>query len=118
MFNILNNMEEIKKNDAATIAAENQTQMISVEQASNQMQELAKQANAKLQQLGIHAQQLESMLRDKTVDYLFKVIKYSHHFESEFVIKCIAVIENYLTQTALTEPKVEDDSDTTTTKED
>lgn len=111
-------MEEIKNLEGSAVAEEKEVQMISVEEVNKQMQELAKQANVKLQQLGAHAQQLESMLRDRTVDYLFKVVKYSHHFESEFVIKCITVIENYLTQAALTEPKVEEGSDTTTTKED
>lgn len=102
-------MEENKKIEGSAAAEEKEVQMISVEEANKQMQELAKQANGKLQQLVAHAQQIEAMLRDRTIDYLFKVVKYSQHFNSEFVYKCISVIENYLTQTALTEPKPEEE---------
>ena len=102
-------MEEFKKNEGSAIAEEKEVQMISVEEANKQMQELAKQANVKLQQLGAHAQQIEAMLRDRTIDYLFKVVEYSNHFNPEFVCKCTSVIEDYLTQTALTEPKPEEE---------
>lgn len=103
-------MEEIKKNEGSAVAEEKEVKMIPVEEVNKQMQELAKQANVKLQQLGAHAQQVEAMLRDRTIDYLFKVVKYSQHFNAEFVYKCVSVIENYLTQAALTEPKPEEEN--------
>lgn len=85
-----------------------EVKMISVEQANVQMQNVLQQANTKMQQLLSQAQQLDAMLRDKTLDHLFNVIKHFHMFKEDFVAKCSDAIEKYLTQVALTEPEKEE----------
>jgi hypothetical protein len=92
-----------------TKTAKNEVKMISVEQANAQMQNVLQQANSKMQQLAAHSQQLEAMLRDRTVEFLFKVVEHDTQFTSEFVVKCVEAIESYLTQVALTEPSTEDE---------
>ena len=87
--------------------AKNEVKMISVEQANAQMQNFMQQANTKIQQITAHAQQLDAMLRDKTVEHLFKVVEYAEHFNTEFVVKCISALESYITSIALTEPEKE-----------
>jgi hypothetical protein len=96
-------MEETKKTEEIK-----EVQMISVEQANAQMQHVLTQANTKIQQLATHTQHLEEMLRDRTLEYLFKVFKYSHMFNNDFIIKCTDAVEKYLTQVALTEPTQEE----------
>lgn len=101
-------MGETKKNaSAATTKAE--TKMISVEQANAQMQNVLQQANTKMQHLIAQNQQLDAMLRDRTVDHLFKVVEYAKQFNSEFVVKCVTALESFITQVALTEPEKEAD---------
>jgi hypothetical protein len=85
-----------------------EVKMISVEQANTQMQSVVQQYNSKLQQIVAQAQQLDAMLRDRTLDHLFKVIKYSNMFNEDFVTKCTDAVEKYLTQVALTEPEQEE----------
>lgn len=101
-------MGETKKNASAT-TAKKETKMISVEQANAQMQNVLQQANARMQQLMAQNQQLDAMLRDRTVDHLFKVIEYSEQFNTEFVVKCVTALESFITQVALTEPEKEAD---------
>ena len=101
-------MGETKKNaSAATTKAE--TKMISVEQANAQMQNVLQQANTKMQHLIAQNQQLDAMLRDRTVDHLFKVVEYAEQFNTEFVVKCVTALESFITQVALTEPEKEVD---------
>ena len=66
-----------------------EVKMISVEQANAQMQNVLQQANTKMQQLVSQAQQLDAMLRDKTLDHLFNVIKF-------IILKMIRIIMVYL----------------------
>lgn len=99
-------MGETKKN-ASTATAKAETKMISVEQANAQMQNVLQQANTRMQQLVAQNQQLDAMLRDRTVDHLFKVVEYAEQFSAEFVVKCITALEGFLTQVALTEPEKE-----------
>jgi len=113
-------MGETKKN-AGTATAKAETKMISVEQANAQMQNVLQQANTRMQQLMAQNQQLDAMLRDRTVDHLFKVVEYAEQFNSEFVVKCITALESFITQVALTEPEKEVDREevpTAPTKED
>lgn len=98
-----------KKTGTATAKAE--TKMISVEQANAQMQNVLQQANTRMQQLMAQNQQLDAMLRDRTVDHLFKVVEYSEQFNPEFVVKCVTALESFITQVALTEPEKEADKD-------
>lgn len=79
--------------------------MVPVEQVNAQMQGMMNQYNAKMQQLTAQLQQLDGLLRDRTIDHLFNVLKYAAHFNSEFVVKCVEALEKYLTQVALTEPE-------------
>ena len=79
--------------------------MIPVEQANAQMQGVVKQANQKIQQLAVQLNNVEGMLRDKTMEHLFKVVEYEHKFDPKFVDKCTQVIEQYLTKMALQEPE-------------
>ena len=81
--------------------------MISVDEANTQMKALMTQANQKMQQLAIQVQNLDSMLRDKTIENLFKVLEYAHHFTGEFVDNCAKVITDYLTKVAIETPSEE-----------
>lgn len=65
-----------------------------------QVQAVLKQAEGRMQQLVENIKQLDQMLRDKTIDQLFEVLKYSVHFEPEFVEKCAECIKTYLTNVA------------------
>lgn len=78
--------------------------MIPASEADAQLKALMSKANAQIQQLAMQAQNLENMLRDKTIDNLFKVLEYSHNFETAFVEKCAGVITEYLTKVALESP--------------
>lgn len=93
-------MGETKK----STKSENSVKMISVDQANAQMQEVVKQANTQMQQMVVKVQQLDAMLRDRTVEHLFKVVEFADNFNTEFVVKCTNAIEHFLTQVALTEP--------------
>lgn len=97
--------EKITKLPGAAKEEKNSPKMISVEEAQAQLQAVVKQAQGRMQQMGMQINNLESMLRDKTIDNLFKVLEYSHNFNTEFVEKCASVIESYLTKMALEEPK-------------
>lgn len=103
-------MGETKKN-AGTATAKAEPKMISVEQANAQMQNVLQQANTRMQQLMAQNQQLDAMLRDRTVDHLFKVVEYSEQFSAEFVVKCVTALESFITQVALTEPEKEADKE-------
>lgn len=94
--------------DNKKIKEAEEVKMVSVEQANAQMQSVVQQYNNKLQQIATQAQQLDAMLRDKTLDHLFNVIKHFHMFKEDFVSKCSDAIEKYLTQVALTEPEQEE----------
>jgi hypothetical protein len=98
-------MGETKKPAKTSNAKKNEVKMISVEEANTQMQSVFQQAQARIQQLTTSVQQLDAMLRDKTIDNLFKVLEYKASFEEDFVVKCTNVIQKYLTQVALTEPE-------------
>lgn len=74
---------------------------------------MLQQVNGKVQQITAQAQQLEAMLRDRTIDQLFNVVKYSSCFDSSFVTACTDAIEKYLTQVALTEPEQPQTTDVT-----
>ena len=89
--------------DNKKIKEAEEVKMISVEQANAQMQNVLQQYNNKFQQLAAQMQQLDAMLKDKTLDHLFNVIKHFHMFKEDFVAKCSDAIEKYLTQVALTE---------------
>lgn len=104
-------MEEVKNSAKTANAVKTEPKMISVEQANSQMQNVIQQANTRMQQLVAQNQQLDAMLRDRTVDNLFKVIEYSQHFNSEFVVKCVTALESFITQVALTEPETADDKE-------
>ena len=99
--------------DNKKIKEAEEVKMVSVEQANAQMQSVVQQYNSKLQQLVAQVQQLDSMLRDRTIDHLFSVIKHSAYFDSNFVSECANAIEKYLTQEALAEPEQPQVSDVT-----
>lgn len=88
-------MEENKKNEV---------KMISVEQANSQIQKIMEQAQQQMQKLAGQCKQLEDMLRDRTIDHMFKVLKYSGMFDLEFVDKCATTISEYITHVALEDP--------------
>lgn len=52
--------------------------------------------------------QMNQMLRDKTIDQLFEVLKYSVHFDEEFVVKSAKCIETYLSNVAFSDSTVEE----------
>lgn len=104
-------MEAVKETKKTTKVAKDNVKMISVEEANAQMQNVLNQANARIQQITAQVHQLDAMLRDRTVDQLFQVIKYAHYFEDEFVQKSISAIQNFLTQIALTEPEKQEEKE-------
>lgn len=93
------------KEKATKVPATAAPKMISVEEANAQMKNLMQQANQKIQQLALQVQNYDSMLRDKTIDNLFKVVEYAHQFEPDFVEKCTKVITEYLTKVAIETPE-------------
>lgn len=97
-------------------AAASATKMISVEEANEQMKALMTQANQRMQQLAIQVQNLDSMLRDKTIENLFKVLEYSHNFSSDFVTECVNVLEKYLAKIAFETPEESEKEKDTTDK--
>lgn len=72
-----------------------------------QMQAVMQQANERLRQVVEQARQMEQMLRDRTVDHLFNVLKYQMDFSPEFVEKSTKAIEAYLTSIAFNEEETE-----------
>ena len=94
----------VNKEKTTKVPANAAPKMISVEQANAQMQGVIKQANQKIQQIAMQLQNVEGMLRDKTIDHLFKVVEYAHQFEPAFVEKCAGAITEYLTKMALEQP--------------
>lgn len=86
----LNSAKEVKKeeNNATLDAAK--------------VQAIVQQAQVKIQQLTDSVRQLDQMLRDKTVDQMFSVIKHAAYFDQEFVDKCAKGIQSYITAIALT----------------
>ena len=85
----LNNAAE-KKNEKQTISVE-------------QLQGVLQQAELRMRQLGEQMTQMNQMLRDKTIDQLFEVLKYSVHFDEEFVVKSAKCIETYLSNVAFSD---------------
>ena len=83
-------------NSQADVKKENEGKVI--DQA--QLQAILRQAEARMQQMAEQMHQLDQMLRDKTFDQLFEVLKYSVHFDEEFVYKSAKCIENYLSKVA------------------
>ena len=65
-----------------------------------QLQAILRQAETRMQQMAEQMHQLDQMLRDKTIDQLFEVLKYSVHFDEEFVSKSAKCIESYLSKVA------------------
>lgn len=65
-----------------------------------QLQAILRQAEARMQQMAEQMHQLDQMLRDKTIDQLFEVLKYSVHFDEDFVSKSAKCIESYLSKVA------------------
>lgn len=68
-----------------------------------QMQAMLQQANERIQQIVNQARQMEQMLRDKTIDHMFNVIKYAHEFNPDFVGKCADAITAYISNIAFQE---------------
>ena len=68
--------------------------------AATQVQAIMRQAEMKIQQLMENMRQLDQMLRDKTIDQLFSVIKHASYFDPDFVEKSAKCIETYLTNLA------------------
>lgn len=71
-----------------------------MEKVNAQLQAMLQQANERMQQIVAQARQIEQLLRDKTVDQMFNVIKYAHEFEPEFVEKCAKAIAEYISNIA------------------
>ena len=100
-------MEEKKGIRKASEAVVTENKTISLEEANAQMQKIVTQANQKIQQLAMQLNEVGALLRDKTLDQLFQVLKYAHEFTPEFVAKCADAIETYLTNNALEPQKDE-----------
>ena len=91
-----NKTKTIPLNSQADVKKENEGKVI--DQA--QLQAILRQAEARMQQMVEQMHQLDQMLRDKTIDQLFEVIKYSVHFDEGFVSKSAKCIETYLSKVA------------------
>lgn len=90
------------------MANDGKVKMISEEQANAQLQEVVKKANQQIQQLAVRLNEVETMLRDRIVEHLFSVVRYSDSFSSDFVGKCVDTLESYLTKVALEAPQTPD----------
>ena len=95
-------------NSQADVKKENEGKVI--DQA--QLQAILRQAEARMQQMAEQMHQLDQMLRDKTIDQLFEVLKYSVHFDEEFVSKSAKCIESYLTKVAFGNEETTEQPDT------
>ena len=84
-----------KKNEKPAINAE-------------QLQGVLQQAEMRMRQMSEQMAQMNQMLRDKTIDQLFEVLKYSVHFDEEFLVKCAKCIETYLSNVAFIEDATEE----------
>ena len=73
-----------------------------------QFEAVVRQAEGRMQQMVEQMHQLDQMLRDKTIDQLFEVLKYSVHFDEEFVAKSAKCIETYLTNVAFSDTIAEE----------
>lgn len=73
-----------------------------------QLQAMLQQSNERTQQIVAQARQLEQMLRDRTLDHMFNVLKYAHEFTPDFVGKCADAITAYISNVAFSE---EDDKE-------
>ena len=73
-----------------------------------QLQGVLQQAEMRMRQMSEQMAQMNQMLRDKTIDQLFQVLKYSVHFDEEFVVKSAKCIETYLTNVAFSDTTVEE----------
>ena len=73
-----------------------------------QLQGVLQQAEMRMRQMSEQMAQMNQMLRDKTIDQLFEVLKYSVHFDEEFVAKSAKCIETYLTNVAFSDTTVEE----------
>ena len=82
----------------------NEKPAISVEQ----LQGVLQQAEMRMRQMSEQMAQMNQMLRDKTIDQLFEVLKYSVHFDEEFVVKSAKCIETYLSNVAFSDSTVEE----------
>ena len=99
-------MEEIKQAVQplnGTVEKKSEKPAITVEQ----LQGVLQQAEMRMRQMNEQMVQMNQMLRDKTIDQLFEVLKYSVHFEEEFVVKSAKCIETYLSNVALSEDTTE-----------
>ena len=98
--------EKNQKVQTLNSAAEkkNEKPAISVEQ----LQGVLQQAEMRMRQMNEQMVQMNQMLRDRTVDQLFEVLKYSVHFDEEFVGKSAKCIETYLSNVAFSEGTVEE----------
>lgn len=94
-------MEEKKKKEEVT------PKMITVDQANEQLQKVIDKANEQLSQMAKQLEILDGMLKDKTVEQIFKVLEYSQFFTSDFVTNCSEVLEKYLTRVAINPPAEE-----------
>ena len=100
-------MENKEKNEEKT------PQMISVDQANEQLQKVINKANEQISQMAKQIEMLDSMLKDKTVEQLFKVLEYSQFFTSDFVTNCSEVLEKFLTRIAINPPVEEQTAEET-----
>lgn len=98
--------EKDQKVQTLNSAAEkkNEKPAISVEQ----LQGVLQQAEMRMRQMSEQMAQMNQMLRDKTIDQLFEVLKYSVHFDEEFVVKSAKCIETYLSNVAFSDSTVEE----------
>lgn len=99
-------MEEKKVN------GDNQPKMIPLEEANAQVQNIIQQATARLKEVQGQLQQMDQMLRDKTLEHLFDVIKYASYFELSFVDECVKAITDYLHAILNNKPEESDKTDT------
>ena len=98
--------EKDQKVQTLNSAAEkkNEKPAISVEQ----LQGVLQQAEMRMRQMSEQMAQMNQMLRDKTIDQLFEVLKYSVHFDEKFVDKSAKRIETYLSNVAFSEGTAEE----------
>lgn len=98
--------EKDQKVQTLNSAAEkkNEKPAINVEQ----LQGVLQQAEMRMRQMSEQMAQMNQMLRDKTIDQLFEVLKYSVHFDEEFVVKSAKCIETYLSNVAFSDSTVEE----------
>lgn len=106
----INKMEENKETKVKS-AASTQKSAQSEKMSYEQLENIAHQLSEQVKQLYVKLQEANMANMFKRLDYLFKIVENAHSFDRDFVLKCIAEIEDIITIPESKEDKTEDSAE-------